>query len=488
MNSPFRRVVPVHAVLRTCGIKEHDANPLISSLPAIRSVSDWRRQLACMPDDPSLARALPSETRVHYVHQLKRLYIPHAESVQLATRVDMLLRAGLLSRNPKTTALADLLQQVYATAQRGSGTDRVTYSEEVPIASFSLFGVSGMGKTTAIANVLSAYPQYIVHDDLNLHHVVWLRVETPKGGGLRDLTRNILRAFDEVLGSQHASDISKNATVDELMDRVNSLVVTHVLGLLVVDELQNLTVRKSQGREDVLNFFQELLNALKVPLIVMGTPKVQSLFDSELRHTRRLAVDGSALWMPLKRGSTYDVLVEQLWELLVLRDAGELSEDMRDVIFDETQGIRALIADMLLVAQLRALHIGRESITPDFLRETARSEFTMVQRFIKALRTKDPRQITRYEDLSQYRLDEVVKRTNEATWSAAEEGAGAAKQTNSFVDHAVEKVALVIGGGPDRARSWVMKALEEGTPKTAAALTSAAIRLYTTSESAASPA
>jgi hypothetical protein len=272
------------------------------------------------------------------------------------------------------------------------------------------------------------------------------------------------------------------------MDRVNSLVVTHVLGLLVVDELQNLTVRKSRGREDVLNYFQELLNVLKVPLVVMGTPKVQSLFDAELRHTRRLSIDGSAFWMPLERIPAYDLLVEQLWELLVLREAGELSEDMRRVIFEETQGIRSLIADMLLVAQLRALHMNRETITPDFFRETARSEFAMVQRFIKALRTKDPRRITRFEDLSDYRLDEVVDRTNKAMWGAADEGASVAKQTNSFVDQAIEKVALVIGGGSERAREWVMKALEEGTPKTAAALTSAAIRLYTFARPAASPA
>lgn len=483
-----RRVTPIVAVYRKCGLPDHDNNRFISALPPPRSKESWLAQLTRLPEVTEQIRKLPSEARLLYVHKLKKLFLPDDASLELSIRMDTLLRNGLESRNPDTPARAELLQLAYERGQSGLPFEPVSYGEDAPIASYSVFGVSGSGKTTTMSNVLHSYPQYILHPEKNYHQVVWLKVETPRGGGLRDLNVNITRAFDHVLGSAHASGFSDRTPVGAVLDKVRALVVTHSLGVLVIDEIQNLSVRKSLGREEVLNYFQELLNTLQVPVVLMGTPKARKMFDVQLRHNRRLGTHGMSHWAPLEYGSTFDVLIEQLWELLLLRDAGELGDDMKQVIYDETQGVRALMADMLLVTQLHALYLGKEAITPEFFRNTVRSEFMMVQPFVKALRKKDPLELTKYEDLCEYSLDELIERTNSSLSAAARDGAKALPASASYVDRAIASVSKVIPGGPEHARHWVAKALEGGATTSAAALTNAAVKAYVTAQNTTAPA
>lgn len=482
-----RRVTPIVAFYGQCGLPEHDKNKFISALPAPRPKGAWMAQLMRMPEAAERVRSLPTEIRLLCVHRLKKLFLPDDPSLELAIRIDTILRNGLESRNPDTPALAELLQRAYVLGQQGLAAEPVSYGDDAPIASYSVFGVSGSGKTTTMSRVLNSYPQYIVHPENNHHQVVWLKVETPRGGGLRDLNVNILRAFDHVLGSDHATRLTERTSIGAVLDKVRALVVTHALGLLVIDEIQNLSVRKSIGREEVLNYFQELLNTLQVPVVLMGTPKARKMFEVQLRHNRRLGTHGTSHWAPLELGSTFDVLIEQLWQLLLLRDAGEISAEMKEVIYDETQGVRALMADMLLVTQLHALYLGKESITPEFFRNTARSEFRMVQPFIKALRKKEPQELTQYEDLCDYDLDELIERTQSSLSAAARSAASAPPATASYVDRAIASTSKVIPGGIEHARHWVTKALEEGVYTSAAALTTAAVKAYAKAQNSTGP-
>lgn len=201
------------------------------------------------------------------------------------------------------------------------------------IFTFSRIGVSGMGNSTTVGAILRSYPQYLLHPTLGLHQVVWLKVDCPKDGSVKELALNILRAFDAVLGTSHAPRTTKNVTVDDLMARVMRLARAHCPGLLVVGELQNVSVR-----EELLNWFQERINELKLPVFILGTVKEREVWQLDVRHTRRVGVMGSATWRPLARSPEFDLLIEQLWSYQWLREPGELTEEFRAAVYDETQG------------------------------------------------------------------------------------------------------------------------------------------------------
>lgn len=387
-----------------------DRNALLLALPPIKSDDEWLEQLAVEPAFDESQLADEAYLRSYYVSNLKDFFIPAERGRHLARRLDQLIRHGLASRNPLAGGHFRLLQQDYAEVQRSGKPKKLVFSKLRPICSFSLIGVSGMGKSTTIEAVLAAYPQYILHKELDLHQLVWLKVECPKDGSVKELALNILRAFDAVLGTTHAPRVSRSVTLDMLMSLVKQLARAHCLGVLVLDELQNVSVRKSGGREELLNWFQELVNELKLPLVVLGTFKARAVLQLDARHSRRAGVMGGATWRPLDRGAEFDLLIETLWSYQWLREPGELTDQFKDTVYGETQGVVAFIVDMFLVCQLHALSHAKETLTPAMFHHVARQEFEFLQPLLNALRSKQPNRLAKFEDVDAYDIDDIIEK------------------------------------------------------------------------------
>lgn len=63
------------------------------------------------------------------------------------------------------------------------------------------------------------------------------------------------------------------ATTDAMMTVMNQVARNCALGILVIDEIQHLSLARSGGSEKMLNFFVNLINNVGVPVILVGTPK-----------------------------------------------------------------------------------------------------------------------------------------------------------------------------------------------------------------------
>lgn len=455
----------------------YTGNPLNDALPVAKSDQDWYVQLTNgVPLDPT-QRSLDAYLRSYFVANMKHLFIPTLQHIKLARRIDQLIRMGYRYRHPSSPQRATLLQETYEKAQAAGKAVKMVFNETRPISTFSLIGHSGAGKSTTVEAILGAYQQCIFHPSLHLTQIVWLKVDCPKDGSVKELALSILRAFDEVLGTQFAPERDARVTATMLTSRVNHLAVAHHLGILVIDELQNLSVKKSGGREEMLNWFQELVNQIRLPVFVLGTYKARKVLQLDLRHARRLSVVGSEVWDPLKRGPDFDQLVSNLWRYLLLREPGELSEDMRIAIHEETQGIRAFIVDMFVVAQLHALGKGQETMTPELFRTVAREEFAAVQPMLHALRSKDPNRIGRFEDLLSYQVDEYIERARNLITAGSGETAAAADPGASILGRACVAVASYTGLTAPEAKKLVLKVMD-GSHGSARALTRAAIARY----------
>jgi len=307
--------------------------------------------------------------------------------------------------------------------------------------------------------------------------VVWLKVECPKAGSVKDLALSILHAFDRVLGTRHAPRGASRASAGDLTSLVSHLAVAHHLGILVLDEMQNLSAKKSGGREEMLNWFQELVNEFKLPVALLGTYKARGVLQLDLRHARRVTVTGSENWDPLKKDAEFEFLVNQLWRYLWLRDAGPLTEEMRNTIYEETQGVRGFIVDMFLVAQLHALWKGVETLTPDLFRHVARTEFSAVQPMLNALRSKDPRRLRHFDDLVSVELDDHIDRLTQLIAASPTASNSTASAESSMLGNACARVQSCIGLSATEARQLVLSVMD-GSHKSAKALTVAAITAY----------
>ena len=309
-------------------------NPLTLALPPIKDDLGWLRQMLRVPAfDDSFVNE-PAYQRAYYVAGLKDAFIPCERHIDLARRLDILLRAGYRKRNPMTAEYAQELQRRFEQVQLGRRAEPLVFGENQPISSYSLLGVSGMGKSTTMENILSAYPQAIFHEKLSRLQVVWLKVECPKDGNVKELAKNILRAFDRVLGTNHLSRVSSKASIDEISALVYQLAVSHCLGLLVIDELQNVSVRRSGGREALLNWFQELVNEVRLPVVLLGTFKAKEILEHDVRHSRRSTQTGSAAWTPMKLDVEFQTLVRGVWKFQWLKEPTPLTEELLQTVYE----------------------------------------------------------------------------------------------------------------------------------------------------------
>src|SRR5690606_5493923 len=159
----------------------------------------------------------------------------------------------------------------------------------------------------------------------------WLKVDCPKGGSVADLAVSIVSAFDRLLGTSTVPLNRRNTYEKYFTEKVSHFAVAHHLGVLVLDEMQNLCAKRSGGREIMLNWFQELVNKLKVPIVLLGTYKATNVLQLDMRHARRAGIFGSERWDRLPRGPEFEQLVRAVWQYQWLRQPGPLTDDMKDV-------------------------------------------------------------------------------------------------------------------------------------------------------------
>lgn len=470
---PPSGVHPLSATYAPSPIKAFAGNPLIEALPAIKTDTDWLAQLLSLPAfDPEEVHQ-EAYLRCYYVSELKEFFQPTARHLELARRLDLLIRTGYRHRHPLQTGRVKTLQRLYDEAQAG-GNSTVRYEPNKPICSMSLIGVSGGGKTTTTEAILASYYQYIHHPAHDLHQIVWLKAECPKDGSIKELALNVLRAFEAVLGIPFAPT-GVHSTASGLLAKVKQLAMTYHLGVLVLDELQNLCVKKSGGREEMLNFFQELVNELRIPVVLLGTFKASSVLGLDLRHARRNSAGGGMEWKPLEFNDEWRSLVRTLWRYQWVKKPAPLDEATYATLHAETQGIRALLVDMYAVTQLHAMR-GAECVTPELFKKVARTEFAAVQPMLNALRSKDPLRLRKFEDLGSYDIDELLSNERLLVEKHTQRGTNAA-QCGTIVAASVASLRSAIGMDEHEAREIVAR-VNDGSFASSRALTKAAAKAY----------
>ncbi len=275
---------------------EYDGNLWISQLPPIKSQLEIYEELHDPPHFDEKERAYPPHYRKHCIARLANCFLPQARQVILAERFSMLLRQGYVGRNPLTH---DYLDHIYAGLERIERRS-LDATPKIPVtvtaSSFGLLGCPGVGKTVSARRVLAQYPQTVRHNiPFSITQIVWLRLEAPVLGSLRQLCIDFFHAVDDLIGTDYVKRYGKSKTTEQLTPYMAQVANLHGLGVLVLDEIQHLRGAKT-GANTLMNFLVKLVNTIGVPVIPIGTfgalPTLQGNFSTARRSTGL----GSQLW------------------------------------------------------------------------------------------------------------------------------------------------------------------------------------------------
>ena len=179
------------------------------------------------------------------------------------------------------SATIDSIRRVHAIHQ-GDGAALAQLPVATSTDSGSILGVPGIGKSSTIRRCLRQIPQVIRHSQygdskLYCNQVTWLMVECPGDCSVKTLALNIIEAIDRAIGSSY-SDLNQRVarlpSASVLATRVKILCLTHHVGLIVIDEIQNaiLTASRNKQSKALIKFLVELSNEALYQHLLCGHP------------------------------------------------------------------------------------------------------------------------------------------------------------------------------------------------------------------------
>lgn len=288
-NVEANKVYIVEAIYNEQRIPRYRGNPLIEALPPMPSEETLSRQLLSLPDFSSEQLAWPPEDRLQMIGGLSAFLLPLERHIRLARALDTLIRNGYVGRAPSTPEDATIYQEMYEAQMKGVAFLEMVQTPDESQLSSSLIGMSGVGKTTALRRNFRRYPHVIYHPKYHIYQVPFLHIEAPHDGmSVKALAGAILRKLDLLVPDSDFYDTyvsTKGRWSGEmlLINLAAHAMHTYKVGMLVVDEIQNLSNRGT-SKETLMSALVSAANQLGVPILFVGTNKALSVLGLNFRQ------------------------------------------------------------------------------------------------------------------------------------------------------------------------------------------------------------
>ena len=333
-------------------------NPFLAAMPEELSKDEFFEYVRSYPQLPANLADMTSEERRQELPRLSTLFIPLDYMYVI---YDLLYRA-IRGTYMRRTSLMEIqnINALYGNREVGA------YATQADTG--SILGIPGIGKTSTVRRCLSILPQVIEHTEYQGHtcyckQVLYLFVECPSDCSVKTLALNIMTALDGAIGSKYIESLSclRTSSASALATQTKILCMTHHVGIILVDEIQNavVTARKNRQVKPLIKFLVELTNDTSTGIYFVGTPLAEELFAEEEHLKRRTR--GIRL-LPFKPDGVYRQFLEQLWPYQLTPQQAALTNKLANKLYDWSGGMPAYIIKIFQESQVQALLHGEPAI------------------------------------------------------------------------------------------------------------------------------
>ncbi|RTE66113.1 ATP-binding protein [Amphritea opalescens] len=383
-------------------------NPFIESLGAPLTQSQFLK-LGNVPFDNELDLSqVPCEHHSYYVRtaidNLSNTYVIQDEAYRVYDTVRRMMESGYAKRNPLSRDIRQLLMAVEKDKTLGSGSSYIEALDLVDTKNcFFIAGLSGRGKTTMIKHILKLIDQHIEHshyvtpsnEEVQLHQtqITYLYVEVHERRGQKAVLMNLLEAIDAATGENYQYTL-RNHNVNSLIRAVRKAVIIHGVGMIFMDEAQNLsTTAKSNtignNERTSMKFIEEIFNRISVPLCFIGTFSMLDIFSKEMTISRRVTTSGSLLMVSCdEKGSFWKRFIKRLCQTSLLKNQQTDEDTLRRHIHYISGGIPAIATSMVkaTMSYLTLLDDKNQDLSIKALNKISDEQFKILKSSISALR------------------------------------------------------------------------------------------------------
>jgi len=255
-------------------------------------------------------------------------------------------------------------------------------------------------------------------DNFDEIQIIQLHAEMPHDGSRATLLKNLFSGIDKALKGFEENNylkqvqprLDRSASIGAMESFFRSLCIKYHVGIIVIDEFQNIEVADKDNRAKMLYFFNSMSNQLNVPFLKIGTTDSLKLMKTKFLNGRRagdtielepyvklpllLKSNGDKEEKPLR--SSWNDLVMSLFEFQVIKKPITYSERWDKELYKLSCGIPYVLYTLWQEVQIYAIRTGAETITLKRLNDVFKRRFKLVKTALTALRSK---RLGQFQDL-----------------------------------------------------------------------------------------
>lgn len=370
--------------------KRFRGNPLIEALPDLPDREVAYGVLAHMPlkRDADFRQA-PVYRRIELLHEMQELFVPGEQHIVTLQSLMGLVRSCYSYRDPNKPEV----QQALYRAGRGQPTQISRLSPSGGGSNGSvLWGVTGSGKTSFIDRFLQYLPSApIVHRRIQGAPSQWpqiacLRIQCSRT--LKGTASALLRQLDEKLGTSYWSRGNTRMSKEAYLGKVIQAMTVHLVGLLIVEDVQNLREMRAESIE-VLEYFTDIMEESGIPILLVSTYAARNPILSNTKVGSKLTAKGITDFAPLNADDEdWIACIEELWKFNIFSVPTEMPANFPAMLHFYTMGVRRFAREMLFVAFEQAARQKCATLDESLLDRIAATELSKYREAVSILRRR----------------------------------------------------------------------------------------------------
>lgn len=351
----------------------YDCRDILTYLPEMKSGKELASAMAILPEYDDSIRCQNQAIRLMALSDLYNVYIPSSMSIEIYSKLYLALIRSLQKKSTKI-AVKQSYQNFRATKEKGysgimGGSD-----------SFTIIGASGIGKSSAISRAINLITENrVIEIEKPYTKIIpCIIVQCPFDSSVKGLLLEILRKVDEMLDSEYYNNaIRARATTDMLIGSVSQVALNHI-GLLVVDEIQN--VVNSKNGKSLIGSLTQLINNSGISICMVGTPESTVFFEQAMQLARRsLGLNYGSM----EYGSEFVGICKVLFSYQYVKERTGITDAMIQWLYEHSAGVVSVVVSLIHDAQEIAILTGKEVLNLETLNEAYQKRLTLLHEYIQ---------------------------------------------------------------------------------------------------------